>query len=218
MAVDKIGRDFGKLSGNDHYRVKYPVNGSYTYGIASMYGDSKQFNKYAAQGKLVVEHAIYPQSAAVVESELIDIPLGRNYPRMDELGYFFGKDEYDDYVALQQILHDIIDDRCGEGVVVGRGFSVGVGDGSAHYVVTKVARVNCTVEWRGFCADRWVDRMFGYGGSFRKSDVAIYCRGSLFGKDQSALRLASLPKYVEGFNNNYGFIPSDIEAQLKDIQ
>lgn len=218
MAVDKIGRDFGKLSGKDHYRVKYPCNGSYTYGIASMYGDAKQFNKYAAQGKLVVEHAVFPHSGVVIEEGIIDIPLTSNYPRMDELGYFWGSNEYDDYVVLQQLLHDIVDDRCGKGVVVGRGFSIGVADGFAHYVVTKVARVNCTVEWRGFCADRWFDRLFGYGGNFRKSDIAIHCRPSLFGQNKSELRAKSLSKYVEGFQTMYGFIPSDIEDGLSKIQ
>lgn len=54
-------------------------------------------------------------------------------------------------------------------------FSVGVADGSAQYVVTSSARVYCEVEWRCYSnPDRYVDRMFGYGGKFRKKDVDIY--------------------------------------------
>jgi len=222
MPVDKIGRDFGRLSGKDHYNVKYPVGNSFTYGQARMYGDAKGFNKYAKEGKIVVEHAVFPSAIAIEESQLIDIPHSSNYPGMDSLGYWWGRDEFDDYVVLQQILHDIVNDRCGDKLEVGKLFQVGVGDGYAAYVITKVARVNCTVEWRGFCADRWVDRMFGYGGSFRKSDVSRYCGiGFRFNPEkedeQAALRVKLLPEYVEGFKTKYGYVPSDIEAAVAKV-
>lgn len=55
-------------------------------------------------------------------------------------------------------------------------FEMPVGDGCAHYVVTKVMKTQCSVEWRGFSADSWVDRMFGYGGKFRIKDVEPMCQ------------------------------------------
>jgi hypothetical protein len=58
---------------------------------------------------------------------------------------------------------------------VGCTFEMPVGDGCAHYVVTKVAKTMCDVEWRGFSADNWVDRVFGYGGKFRIKDVKPLC-------------------------------------------
>jgi len=222
--ADKIGRNFGKLSGKEHYQVKYPSGrNSFTYGIARMYGDSKNFNKNAAVGKIVIDHAIFPIAGTVEESLLVDLKaaVGGCYP--DELGYFWGKGEYEDYVVLQQIVHDIIDYGCGDRVEVGKTFSCGVGDGFAYYVITSVARVNCSVEWRGFCADRYVDRMFGYGGSFRKSDITRFCgKGIRFDEAEesktAARRLESLRKYVEDFRTRYGFLPSDIETSVSRIQ
>ncbi len=56
-------------------------------------------------------------------------------------------------------------DKLGNRFVKGKLFSVGVGDGSAYYEVVKVNPKTCVVEWRGFCPDRYVDQVLGYGGT-----------------------------------------------------
>ena len=48
----------------------------------------------------------------------------------------------------------------------GKLFSVGVGDGCAFYVVTRVTKKTATVEWRGYHMDRWYDQVLGGGGTF----------------------------------------------------
>jgi hypothetical protein len=55
-------------------------------------------------------------------------------------------------------------------------FSVGVGDGSADYVVTKVTKTKAHVEWVGICGDDYYDHHFGGGGVFPLADVQRYCR------------------------------------------
>lgn len=64
---------------------------------------------------------------------------------------------------------------------VGAKFSIGVADGSANYVVTKVNKKTCVVAWRGFGADDYYDHHFGGGGTFPIADVSRYCR---FGRDK----------------------------------
>lgn len=57
---------------------------------------------------------------------------------------------------------------------VGSLFSRPVGDDAAYYVVTAVKRTLCSVEWRGFGSSS-VDRLFGWGGDFRRKDVEPLC-------------------------------------------
>jgi hypothetical protein len=141
-----------------HYRVRYHDKGlgSTTYGVVDSYcPEAKELPK----GQVLVEHAIYPKRIVVEESTLVDVPLAWG-------------GEYDFYVSLMQDLHEILADRLGyEKLKPGHQFSMSVGDGAAHYVVTKVRQATCTVEWRGFNGDRYVDRVFGWGGSFRRRDV-----------------------------------------------
>jgi hypothetical protein len=94
-------------------------------------------------------------------------------------------------------------------------FSIGVADGSANYVVTKVTKTKAHVDWVGIGADDYYDHHFGGGGVFPINDVKRYCRvgrDKLFGsravlkplnqRDWSDLEKAALvpanmvPKYV----------------------
>ena len=68
-----------------------------------------------------------------------------------------------------------IDAALPDGVHVGSLFSIGVADGAAWYVVTKVSKKTCEVEWRGFGGgDRYTDHHFRWGGKFPVADVARY--------------------------------------------
>ena len=100
---------------------------------------------------------------------------------------FEGGDEYQQYVRAEAKKACALSDSLPPGVQVGKMFSIGVGDGQADYVVTKVMRSNCQVEWRGFSMDRWTDHHFGWGGSFPIKDIARYvgqaeAMAKLFGK------------------------------------
>ena len=56
-----------------------------------------------------------------------------------------------------------------KGITAGKMFSVGVADGQAVYVITKVNKKSVHIEWRSFGGgDNYVDRTLGYGGSFPK--------------------------------------------------
>ena len=146
----------------NRYQVKYQWEGETKYGIVDRYG--KEAKKYALENKLVIADAIIPQSYVVLDEKVIDIPL--DYPN-----------EYDKHILVQFEKAQKLSDSLSEGVHVGNLFSIGVADGLAYYVVTKINKKTCAVEWRGFCPDRYTDHHFGWGGSFPISDIARYvCR------------------------------------------
>jgi hypothetical protein len=195
-----------------HYQVRYEDRGlGKTYGVCESY--SKEAEKAANQGKVIVAHAIYPTRVLVQESSVVDVPLS------------YGG-EYDTYVQIMQDLHEVLADRLGrDRLQHGHLFAMGVADGSAHYVVTKVRQATCTVEWRGFCGDRWVDRVFGWGGSFRRRDVE-----PLVGIGHKSLSelldpnndhiLAieeKLPSKIAKFRQDYRHSPQDMDALFSQV-
>jgi hypothetical protein len=149
----------------DHYQVKFVTpHGEMLYGIAS-YMDEED-KKAAPPGNLLIEDAIFPQSYWVPEERLVDITRG--YPN-----------EYDKFVDSEFEKARKVSDKVGDKIAPGNLFGIGVADGTAWYVVTKVSKngKKCDVEWRGFCGDRWKDHYFGIG---RKNvpvkDIAPYVR------------------------------------------
>jgi hypothetical protein len=201
----------GKLQ-RDHNEVKWIEPGrGVQYGLASMYGPEEKFNERAARGVVLVEHAVFPYSFEVEEGLLVDLkgPFGR----MNADGVFWGGCECRNYVSLSMLLHEALQPS-GNAFAPGRMFTVGVGDGYAHYVVTAVKRVNCDVEWRGFSGDRWVARPFGYGGSFRRKDVEQYCRPGirgLFGDSRQRPRAEVFADLCKEF----GDLPNDLQEGLE---
>jgi hypothetical protein len=163
----------GKLSGRDHYRVRFPDGERGTfYGIANTDSFDEAALREARQGRVVVEHAVFPRTLAVPEERLIDIPLDFSVQYDEETGLHWGGDEYHNYVALQSLLHEIRHDRLPvDKLCAGHLFHIPVGDGRASYCITSVKRTLCTIEWRGFCLDRWTARPWGWGGEFRRRDV-----------------------------------------------
>lgn len=152
----------------DHDQVKFNQNGKTIYGIVDEF--AKEAEAAASRGNVIVEDAILPKRYEVPESALIDIEFG-----------FDPDDEYRQYVREQQERAQEQSDRI-DGLGVGRLFHVGVGDGYASYVVLKVNKKTVKIEWRGFSMDRWVDQRFGYGGTFPRDMVEIYCRNLRFSK------------------------------------
>lgn len=166
------------------YLVKFERDGQTIYGIAETHAaDAAKLQK---KGLVLVSDAVLPTSYHVQESLLIDIPveMGRWDPETHD---FVGQDEYHEYVKGEFRKAQEISAKVPPGVRAGKLFSIGVGDGSAHYVITKVTKTRATVEWRGFCMDRWTDHHFGWGRTVAIADVERYVKfeeglRSLFGR------------------------------------
>ena len=112
-----------------------------------------------------VDDAVMPYYHEVPEKDLVDVEQGDYVYVKGELGGGFN-DEYHKFVDAAYKAADKLSKSLPEGILVGKLFSVGVADGSAWYVVTKVGKSSAKVEWRGFCPDRYTDQVIGIGGSF----------------------------------------------------
>jgi len=151
------------------YKVEYQWRGQTRYGIVSS-------DKAKLPGHVVVEDAVLPFAAEVPEADTKDVAERKDFPTYDmNTGYITkGGDKYDLFVNAAYMQADADDKAAGKGVAVGRMFTLGVADGQAYYVVVKVGPKTCKVEWRGFCLDRYVDQVLGYGKSLPTKDVAQF--------------------------------------------
>lgn len=159
------------------YQVKFQRNGKTIFGIVRYASSSdKDVQAAKARGEVIVDDAVYPVSYSVKESDLTDIKseFGSFDPKTRE---FVGGDELRQHVQAELKKAVEANEAVTDGVGVGSMFRVGVADGYASYVVTKVNKKTCKVEWRGFGADRYTDHHFGYGGTFKLDDVARYVEG-----------------------------------------
>lgn len=143
-----------------HYQVKF-TDGKTVYGIAESF--SELAKAAINRGNLLISDAIILAQYEVPEEDVQDIPMVFN-------------NEYDQFVTEQFNKAKELNDSLPDGVHVGSLFRTPVGDGYAWYVVTKLYKVTCKVEWRGFSLDRLVDHHFGHGGSFLIQEVAKHVR------------------------------------------
>lgn len=145
------------------YQVKWTdKSGAVHYGIYQRPYKGKA-------GYSEVDDAVMPYYHVAPTKDLVDIE-----PKMGHYDFklganaevLIGGDEYHQFVNQKYVEAKKLSDSLGEGILVGKLFSVGVADGSAWYVVTKVGKSTAKVEWRGFCPDRYTDQVIGIGGSF----------------------------------------------------
>ena len=160
------------------YQVKFTHPQTRKTHYAIYHGEKAYFSDgewAAATGKVWVEDALKGNLYQVPENWLVDIPsqYGKWNP---DTQMWEDSDEFQSFIQDEMKKAETKSDSLTK-FDVGAMFSVGVADGSAYYVVTKVNKRTCRIEWRGFCADRWVDQFFGYGGSFDKAKIASMCRG-----------------------------------------
>jgi len=158
------------------YRVKWTDTAGTHYGTCierSIF--NKDTYKNVPKGVAVVEDSIVPTLQLVREANLVDLPMD------------FGG-EYDKHIEAEYQRAKAVSDKC-RGVSAGSMFSLSVADGKAFYVVTKVRKTTCDVEWRGFGGgDRYTDRWLGWARrSVPLSDIKPYVEGEralakLFGK------------------------------------
>lgn len=135
------------------YQVRVDGVRGLTYGIFS--GDQSE----ARPGTVVIDDTITPKRFIVSEKQVTDVPAG--YPTV--------LDKFVDAEFEKARKYSL---SLGEGVKAGKLFSVPAADGQAWYVVTRVNKASVTVEWRGFCPDRWVDQVLGCEGTFKKEIIA----------------------------------------------
>jgi hypothetical protein len=133
----------------DHYQVKFTLGDKTIYGVVEDADDAER-----PAGIVLVRDAILPKYYEVRETDLTDIPLSG-----DEYVNFVDGERQKAWDASDKIV----------GLAPGKVLSVPIGDGSAWYVITRVSRGKCHIEWRGFSFDRWTDRVFGWGGAFPKA-------------------------------------------------
>lgn len=124
----------------------------------------------ARKGCVVVEDAVLPVAYTVPESDLTEIPfkMGSYNLKKDRT---VGCDAYQKYVDDEFKKAQKLSDSLGDGAKVGKLFRVPLADGYAYYIVTKVSKTKITVEWRGFCLDRWTAPILDLGGSFPRKTI-----------------------------------------------
>lgn len=159
----------------DLYQIKYREIGAddksdWKYGIVDQYSD--EANKCWGKRILLVEDAITPDIWRISLKDWEVVAIESDYPN-----------EYDKFVDSSfKLAYRQSQEAAKEGTLPYRMIRMGVGDGYAFYVVTKENAKTCNIEWRGFSADRWVDRALGYGGVFPKKMIKNLVEGvSLFG-------------------------------------
>jgi hypothetical protein len=168
MAKPKSASDIGRIK----YWSKI-AKGDILFGDVDSYGD--EVKAYWKKGQILICDPVTGQDT-LADLEAIEYekqPFG--WTEYDTVTNMSIDTEYDRYINDAYKAAMALSDSLPDGVVKGKLFSVGVGDGSASYVVTKVNKKSVKIEWRGFCPDQWVDQTLGYGGSFPKHCIERHC-------------------------------------------
>ncbi len=153
----------------DWYEIRWmdAVDGL-KYGVLDTTSDAA---KVAAKtGHLLVEDAVFPERYMLPPEHVEPVPRIKGTYETDLTRFV--------EAAMKKAfeLHDSMPvDVCAVGKLVRRPR----GDGYAWYVVTKVTRGTCSIEWRGFSLDRWVDDIFGHGGQFPRRIIEPLIRGKM---------------------------------------
>jgi len=139
------------------------------------------------QRNLVVSDAITGEYALVPFDDIEYVKQPYSWDKFDEKTRMPISTEYDRHVFEAYKEHQRLDEEAGEGLAKHRMFSMPVADGCACYVVTKVNKKTCKIEWRNFGADEYTDRILGWGGSFPIDIIAQQVRRAdgmrkIFGK------------------------------------
>jgi hypothetical protein len=145
----------------DFYQVKFSrLPGYVIYGVVDRFSLEAR-KKYKEQKTLLVSDAILPKRYWILESKVTPIH----------------DSEYPEHVQAEYLkAHKLSDSVKGFGI--GKLFSIGVADGLAYYVVTKLDSEKglALVEWRGFCLDRYTDHWLGWGEWVPISKVKPLCK------------------------------------------
>lgn len=125
-------------------------------GVVDPYSDLAKTHRL--KNEVIVSDAI--------TGHLFAFPVDNPTYRFEEVDFFEMVEFTDKAYEVAKTHSDSL-----KGLVEGKLFSIGVADGYAHYEVVKVNQKSVHVEWRGYCPDRWVDTVLGYGGSFPRKNI-----------------------------------------------
>jgi len=151
------------------YHVKFvDTAGKTYYGI---YHEPIPDEEAPKPGHAFITDAVLPKGYEVAEHAIVDLPLEPPAPFGQEPTNEYDKHVYDEIKKAEKL-----SDSLPDGVHVGSLFQISVADGYAHYVVTKVNKKTCKVEWRGFGGDRYTDHHFEWGGTFSLMEVTKHVR------------------------------------------
>jgi hypothetical protein len=149
----------------DLYHIKFWPKGN---PDEVYFGEVERYDRDAEKewenGNLIVSDAITGEPQLVPVDQI-------EYGEQDPETRMPISTEYDRHILKAYKEHVRRDKEAGEGLKKDRMFSMPVADGCACYVVTKVNKKTCRIEWRNFGADRYYDRVLGWGGTFDKSII-----------------------------------------------
>lgn len=149
----------------DRYQVRWKNSkGEWRYGI---YRDEED-------GMAQVDDAVLPVYHDVPVDQLEDIATNSGTYDV-KTGEWAGGDLFIQHVQAEHKKAQERDEALGDKFAPGRLFQLGVADGYACYVVTKVNKKTCDVEWRGFGLDRYTDALLGWGGRFPRDRIEQMC-------------------------------------------
>ena len=158
------------------HMVKFARGGQTVYGLVDEY--SREAKAAKTRGYAIVQDAILPVRHEVEEKLLVDILMGPFVPpKFGEDEPICFDDEYSRFVNCEfKKTLAISDSLPANEVVNGKLFCLPVADGRAWYVIVKVHKKSCQVEWRGFSGDRYVDHWLGFGRTVPLDGIVRYVR------------------------------------------
>ena len=163
----------------DLYRIKFWFKSNpniVRYGEVERYSDEAK-QAWKNGHKLVVADALtgnlflveYDHPEIVIEEQ----PLG--WSKNDPETHMSIDTDYDRYLNDEFKKALKLHKRAGKGIKVDKLCYVGVADGYACYIITKVNAKTCKVEWRAFGgADNRVDRRWGYERTVPHNEAKMY--------------------------------------------
>jgi len=106
------------------------------------------------------EKAVHKRHNLVIDDSITPDCFEMNPARVQEASF----DDADKFI---QTAHDNARKKAPKTFGVGSIFNLPVADGRAYYIVTKINKTTCEIEWRGFGGgDRYTDNFLGCGGKY----------------------------------------------------
>lgn len=144
------------------FEVSFQHNGETRYGRVEKYDDD--FERYFDNGHYLVTDNLLPKAWVVPISDCKEHSINYSDWQNDPMNKWVEADyEEAKKLAAKNPGHQLCKNDM---------FSMGVADGSAHYLVTKVNKKTVDIEWRGWGGgDCYTDRILGWGGRFSRDII-----------------------------------------------
>lgn len=146
---------------SDLYNIRYirPDTKTPSMGIV------RSFYKETATKE---EIAVHKRHNLVIDDTITPDVFEVNPARVEEASF----DDANEYI--QKKLNDAIN-AAPKSFGVGSIFNLPVADGRAYYIITKVNKTTCEIEWRGFGGiDRYFDHFLGSGGKYDIEKIKFF--------------------------------------------